>query len=72
MSSFIEKCLRSEVLLEDIDDFVDLWHKDSGNMALHDFLGMTQEEYSLWIADPSTLPFIVSMSKRMKNLETRI
>lgn len=61
--SFIEKCLRGEVLMEKIDDFVNEWHEGKSDIELHNFLGMTWEEYSLWVADPAILPFIVIAHK---------
>jgi hypothetical protein len=63
MSSFIEKCVLGEVLLEEIDDFVERWHSGHSELPLHSFLGMTRSEYSLWVADPAVLPFIVTAHK---------
>ncbi len=59
-SSFIELCVEGEVLLEDIDDFIDIWHKSSQDMELHEFLGMSWKEYSAWVSEPDILPFIVT------------
>ena len=59
MSNFINKCLTGEAFLDDIDDYIDDWHRDDGGLSLYDFLGMTRSEYSLWVQDPSCLPFIV-------------
>jgi hypothetical protein len=42
----------------DVDDFIDAWH-DSGDdkqRPLHEFLGMTEEEYAIWMMDRRTLP----------------
>lgn len=60
---FITLCVNGEVLLDDIDDFVEEWHEGSYTGTLHDFLGMTWEEYSLWVADNDILPFIVTSHK---------
>lgn len=68
MSSFIKKCVRGEALLEDIDDFVEAWHKGESKLSLKRFLGMTDSEYSLWVADPDVLPFIVTAHKQNRNL----
>lgn len=59
MSNFINKCLTGDALLDDIDDYIDAWHRDDGGLSLYDFLGMTRNEYSCWVQDPSCLPFIV-------------
>lgn len=63
MSSFIEKCVRGDALLEEIDEFVEKWHSSDSALPLHKFLGMTKSEYSLWVADPAVLPFIVTAHK---------
>jgi hypothetical protein len=68
MSKFIESCIRGEALLEDIDDFVDEWHESSVEEPLHKFLGMTKNEYSLWVADPDVLPFIVVAHREYRNV----
>jgi hypothetical protein len=68
MSKFIELCIRGEALLEDIDDFVDEWHESSVEEPLHKFLGMTKDEYSLWVADPDVLPSIVVAHREHRNV----
>lgn len=68
MSSFIEKCARGEALLDEIDDYVGLWHKGGTGLLLHKFLGMTKNEYSLWVRDPHVLPFIVTARKENRNI----
>ena len=62
MSNFIKKCVTGDALLDDIDDYIDDWHRDGGGLSLYDFLGMTRNEYSLWVQDPSCLPFIDALS----------
>ena len=58
-SSFIERSVAGQAGLHEIDDCVDAWHESDGNVALHDFLGMTLDEYALWVADPDALAMIV-------------
>ena len=58
--SFIQKCLRGEALIDEIDDYVEKWHSSSEDIDIHTFLGMTSKEYALWIRDPDTLPYIVA------------
>lgn len=68
--SFIAKCIEGEALLSDIDDYIDEWHDIAPqNETLHDFLGMTWEEYSLWLADPDVLPYIVTAHRGNVSLE---
>lgn len=68
MSNFIEKCLGGEVLPDDIDDFVDEWHEGATPIPLHRFLGMSRSEYSLWVADPDVLPYIINAHLYNKNV----
>lgn len=68
MSSFIEKCVLGEALLEEIDDFVGAWHSNDSALPLHEFLGMTKSEYSLWVADPDVLPLIITARKLKRNV----
>ncbi|MEI6063803.1 MAG: hypothetical protein WCQ26_04365 [Pseudanabaena sp. ELA748] len=65
-SSFIEKCINGDASLDEIDDYIDDWHdSDSANaLELHEFLGMSWKEYSLWAIQPSLLAEIVNERKR--------
>jgi hypothetical protein len=61
----MEQLLHGEVLLEDIDNFVDVWH-DAANeskiasLSLDEFLGMSADEYRLWVERPESLRFIAA------------
>ncbi|HVC54791.1 MAG TPA: hypothetical protein VND95_02490 [Stellaceae bacterium] len=59
LRNFVDLCLAGNVLLEEIDDFVDHWHEAPEGAELHDYLGMTEEEYSLWLRVPDSLPYII-------------
>ena len=59
MSSFIDMCLSGEALLDDIDDFVDRWHDGDSALPIHEYLGMTRDEYLSWVRNPDVLPQIV-------------
>lgn len=58
-SSFIERSVAGQAGLHEIDDCVDAWHESDGTLALNDFLGMTLDEYALWVSDPAALATIV-------------
>jgi hypothetical protein len=58
-SNFISDCIRGVALLEDIDDYIDQWHEGGTGQTLHDFLGMTRQEYNAYLLDESALAFIV-------------
>ena len=68
---FLEKYLGEEATAEDIDDFIDAWHENSGGMEIFEYLGMTKDEYALWLRDPDALPQIArargrTVSQRLK------
>jgi hypothetical protein len=63
--TFLDQYVNGELLAEDIDDFIDTWHENPGMEELYEFLGMTAEEYSLWLRDPDTLPHI-ARARRVK------
>lgn len=67
-STYMDLLLRGEALMQDIDDFVDRWHDtpdDSAASALSlaEFLGMTAEEYQLWVEHPAALRYIAAARK---------
>lgn len=69
--NFIQQCLAGNVLSDEIDDFVEQWHEgiEGQDMALHDYLGMTWSEYTLWSTKPSVLPFILKAHKNNTSLD---
>jgi hypothetical protein len=63
-SSFLALALAGAIPLGEIDQYVDRWHDSVGYPALHDYLGMTRDEYGLWLAVPDALPLIL-MSREL-------
>lgn len=61
--NFIFKCRQGLIKdpLNEIDDYVERWHDDLTipDVSLHEYLGMSWNEYSEWIKDPSTLLDII-------------
>ncbi|MGM0878883.1 MAG: hypothetical protein ACQEWV_30510 [Bacillota bacterium] len=55
---YMDACLQGEALLEDIDDFIDEWHESDSDEEVYEYLGMTFEEYSLWVENASLLKTI--------------
>ena len=51
--TFISNCLAGKAFMDEIDDYVARWHSGLAgkNQELHEFLGMSWEEYSLWRHD---------------------
>ncbi len=58
--SFIEQVMDGQTSCADVDDFVDRWHEGDSAMILHEYLGMSFEDYSLWVGSPDKLEAIVA------------
>jgi hypothetical protein len=71
--SFVNLCLNGDILEDEIDDFIDSWHEDEGTtIELHEYLGMTWDEYSVWSTKPSILPFIISARKNGTTFDSEL
>lgn len=66
--TFIELCLKGEVKIEDIDDFVDQWHDSEVPESLQVYLGMDDQEYGLWLTRPDRLSEILSSRRNHTDL----
>ncbi len=62
--TFLEQYLTGDVDMDAIDDFVETWHTGDGGTELWEFLGMTWEEYALWVERPVSLPFILAAHRK--------
>jgi hypothetical protein len=67
--SFIQLCVEGRVLMDEIDDFIDIWHEDPQDLSLHEFLGMAWKEYSLWVSEPDILPYIITAHKNSQTID---
>ena len=58
--SFVEQVINNLVPLEAFDDFVDEWHlRRPYGESLHEFLGMTREQYDMVVKDPDQLAVVI-------------
>jgi len=69
MSNFIQKCLIGEALPADIDDYIDQWHESDSDLELHEYLGMSKKEYTLFVEDEDYLPLIITSHKEKTPIE---
>jgi hypothetical protein len=70
--NFIDQVLEGEVLETEIDSFVEKWHHGAGaNKSLAKFLGMTEQEYALWVEHPQALRSILFCRKYKIDLSER-
>jgi len=62
--TFLDLYAQGKVVPDDVDDFVSRWHADqepwAKNLSLHEYLGMTHQEYEVWLYDPFSLPCILA------------
>ncbi|KPY59248.1 hypothetical protein ALO46_101685 [Pseudomonas syringae pv. solidagae] len=67
---FLELYLKGDVLEENIHRFVEDWHegREGAGMEMHEYLGMSWEEYGVWVATPAALSFILAARKRGSSL----
>lgn len=56
---FMKLALNGDVLSDEIEVFVDAWHESASEAEIHEFLGMSFEEYSLWASDADTIDVIL-------------
>ena len=68
-ASFISLALAGSVMLDEIDDYVDEWHANTDQKPLHSYLGMSRDEYALWLSSPDSLALIVAARKLAKPLD---
>ena len=47
--TFIEKCMNNQETPENIDAYIEQWHNSQSNKSLSEFLGMTENEYTLYL-----------------------
>jgi hypothetical protein len=65
---FFQRYLSGESSAEDIDEWIDAWHEQPDGRQIFEFLGMTEEEYSLWLCDPDSLAEIAQARRAERPL----
>jgi hypothetical protein len=61
-----------DALHGEIDDFIARWHEGAGAQAqslpLHEYLGLTLDEYELWVHDPDVLAQVLLARRESRPL----
>ncbi|NAS97186.1 hypothetical protein CU664_09135 [Pseudomonas syringae pv. actinidifoliorum] len=72
--SFVEQYLKGSVLEQEIEQFVEDWHegREGADMELHEYLGMSWDEYQIWVTTPSVLSTVLAARKRGISLEQQL
>jgi hypothetical protein len=58
--TYVDRVLEGSALWTDIDDYIERWHGDAGSEEIEDFLGMSGEDYGLFVEEPRSLRFILA------------
>jgi hypothetical protein len=66
--TYMKQVLAGDALLDDIDDYVSQWHEQSSSVELPAYLGMSWEEYSLWVEQPKVLRLIIAARERSRTV----
>ncbi|MHB9028766.1 MAG: hypothetical protein ACYC9O_08355 [Candidatus Latescibacterota bacterium] len=62
--TFIELCISGKASPDDIYQFIREWHESDSTEPLEKYLGMSFEDYALWVKDPKLLKYIVIAHKK--------
>jgi hypothetical protein len=69
---FFDLYSRGEVTAEQIEGFVERWHENvdpwAKDLSLHEYLGLSDEEYRVWVYDPDALPHILTARRQNRPL----
>ena len=57
---YLDLALAGKVLMREIDEYVAQWHRLKPNLPLHEYLGMTWDEYAAWVDDPDIISAIIT------------
>ncbi len=54
--TFVQAVKEGIATIDEIYDWVDRWHESPADDGpLHEYLGLSREQYGLWVQTPSTL-----------------
>lgn len=68
MSDFINDVINADAILEQIDDYVEKWHELDTSSSIYEYLGMTEEEYFLWVENDFYLKYIVTAHEQNRSI----
>ena len=68
--SIVERFLAGEECdLSRIDDEVDAWHEADTTVPLHEWLGLTPDEYELYVEKPASIRIILAARHQNRSLK---
>src|SRR6266478_5369699 len=68
--SIVERLLSGEECeLSRIDDEIDAWHEADTTIPLHEWLGLTADEYQLYVEKPASIRVILAARHQNRSLK---
>jgi len=61
--TFVDLFLSGEAGPDDIEEFEEAWHTGDSTLSLAAFLGLSDDEYSLFVEQPTSLRYIIASKK---------
>src|SRR5258708_31974673 len=60
IGKYLDLALAGRVLMREIDEYGAQWHRVKPSLSLHDYLGMTWDEYAAWVDNPNMISAIIT------------
>ncbi len=58
--TFVDAVLAGRATADDVDDWIEKWHTtDTGEVELHEFLGLNESEMEAWVRSNATLEQLI-------------
>lgn len=70
--TFLGQCVDGKQTVDDVDDWIDRWHEGDSKVSLHEYLGMTWEEYSNFGLAHGALAHIVEIRRLVEQGRTEM
>lgn len=63
MKTFIDMCVEGTKKFEDLDDFIDEWHKSDSKIDLRKAIGLTKSQYEDFLRDDAFIEDLILQEK---------
>ena len=58
--TFVDAVLAGRATADDVDDWIEKWHTtDTGDVELHEFLGLNESDMEAWVRSNATLEQLI-------------
>ena len=72
MTSFKEQYLLGNVSIDELDDFVDAWHKNQQGLTLQNYLGFDDIEYAAFVRGESEIQKVLEIRRKKLPVSLRL